>query len=129
MFHLSLPVGAVAEIKAVAAETPGEDIEEEPHGDGEKAVDKGEGKILKVTPEDKTYEVKTEENIEEEQENEENAVGKGEEKKPKITNLKGGQTIHVKPDDRTIIVKPEDEEDQENAPENAPKIKVTPGRH
>ena len=59
MFYLSLPVGAVAEIKAVAAETPGEDIEEEPHGDGEKAVDKGEGKILKVTPEDKTYEGKT----------------------------------------------------------------------
>ena len=42
-------MGAVAEIKAVAAETPGEDIEVEPHRDGEKAVDKVDGDMPKIT--------------------------------------------------------------------------------
>ena len=64
MYHFSLPLGAVAEIKAVAAE---ENIEEEPHG--ENAVDKGEGKMPEImTKEDnRTIVVKPEEEEEEEE--------------------------------------------------------------
>ena len=76
MYHFSLPLGAVAEIKAVAAE---ENIEEEPHG--------------------------------------ENAVDKGEEKKPEIM---------TKPDHRTVVVKPEEEEEEESA--NASSIRLFPGK-
>ena len=43
MYHFSLPLGAVAEIKAVAAE---ENIEEEPHG---------EGKVEEAPKKEKTY--------------------------------------------------------------------------
>ena len=74
MYHFSLPLGAVAEIKAVAAE---ENIEEEPHG--------------------------------------ENAVDKGEEKKPEIM---------TKPDHRTVVVKPEEEEESANASS----IRLFPGK-
>ena len=65
MYHFSLPLGAVAEIKAVAAE---ENIEEEPHGDGENAAAKGEGKMPEImTLEDhRTVVVKPEEEEEEE---------------------------------------------------------------
>ena len=63
MYHFSLPLGAVAEIKAVAAE---ENIEEEPHG--ENAAAKGEGKMPEImTLEDhRTVVVKPEEEEEEE---------------------------------------------------------------
>ena len=76
MYHFSLPLGAVAEIKAVAAE---ENIEEEPHG--ENAVDKGEGnkpeimtledhRTVDVKPDHRTVVVKPEEEEEEEEEEE-----------------------------------------------------------
>ena len=83
MYHFSLPLGAVAEIKAVAAE---ENIEEEPHG--ENAVDKGEGKMPEImTKEDhRTVVVKPEEEEEEESANASSIrlfPGKGEEKMPK----------------------------------------------
>ena len=79
MYHFSLPLGAVAEIKAVAAE---ENIEEEPHG--ENAVDKGEGKspeimtledhrTVDVKPDHRTVVVKPEEEEEEEEEESANA--------------------------------------------------------
>ena len=66
MYHFSLPLGAVAEIKAVAAE---ENIEEEPYG--ENSVDKGEGKKPEImTLEDhRTVVVKPEEEEEEESAN------------------------------------------------------------
>ena len=83
MYHFSLPLGAVAEIKAVAAE---ENIEEEPYG--ENAVDKGEGKMPEImTKEDhRTIVVKPEEEEEEESANASSIrlfPGKGEEKMPK----------------------------------------------
>ena len=77
MYHFSLPLGAVAEIKAVAAE---ENIEEEPHGDGENAAAKGEGKM------------------------------------PEIMTLE---------DHRTVVVKPEEEE-EETA--NGSNIRIIPGK-
>ena len=77
MYHFSLPLGAVAEIKAVAAE---ENIEEEPHGDGENAVGKGEGKM------------------------------------PEIMTLE---------DHRTVVVKPEEEEEE---PANGSSIRIIPGK-
>ena len=66
MYHFSLPLGAVAEIKAVAAE---ENIEEEPYG--ENAVDKGEGKMPEImTKEDnRTIVIKPEEEEEEDSAN------------------------------------------------------------
>ena len=64
MYHFSLPLGAVAEIKAVAAE---ENIEEEPHG--ENAVDEGEGKMPEIMtkPDHRTIVIKPEEEEEEEE--------------------------------------------------------------
>ena len=85
MYHFSLPLGAVAEIKAVAAE---ENIEEEPYG--ENAVDKGEGK------------------------------------RPEIMTLEDHRTVDVKPDHRTVVVKPEEEEEEESA--NASSIRLFPGK-
>ena len=107
MFHLSLPVGAVAEIKAVAAETPGEDIEEEPHGDGEKAVDKGGGEMPKITTLEDHRTIVL--NPEEEEE-----------------TMNGGKLEMIPPgESKTADIKPDTkhaEENIEEKPQNAPKI-------
>ena len=110
MFHLSLPVGAVAEIKAVAAETPGEDIEVEPHGDGENAAAKGEGKMPKImTLEDHRTIVLNPEEEEEE-------------------TMNGGKLEMIPPgESKTADIKPDNkpkhaEENIEEKPKNAPKI-------
>ena len=101
----------MADIKAVAAETPGEDIEEEPHGDGEKAVDKGDGEMPKITTLEGDQTIAVEPEEEEESEN-------------------GGKLVIIPPagESKTANIKPElpdtkyAEENIEEEPQNAPKI-------
>ena len=106
MYHFSLPLGAVAEIKAVAAE---ENIEEEPHGDGENAVDKGEGKMPKITTLEGGPTIVL--NPEEEEE-----------------TMNGGKLEMIPPgESKTADIKPDNkpkhaEENIEEKPQNAPKI-------